>query len=222
MPPSTLARLPSLFPRAHLVNIYALTEGGSAAAFCEFPPGAAVERCDSVGKPVPPTEMRIVTEAGRDAAAGEVGEIWLRPKGPPRRYYRDAEATARTFVEGGWVKTGDLGHLDADGYLYLDDRKKNMVIRGGFNIFPAEIDALLEAHEKVREAAVVGVPHPVLGEDLHAFVALREPATVEELRAHLAAHLADYKVPRAFTFVEALPRNAMGKVVKRELSKRSG
>jgi acyl-CoA synthetase (AMP-forming)/AMP-acid ligase II len=225
MPPSTLQRLPDLFARAHLINIYGLTESGGAT--CAMPPGEALRRPTSVGKPVPPVQVRIVvaenadegTSAVREAAPGEVGEIWLRGRSRPRSYFKDAEATRKTFDADGWLHTGDIGHLDADGYLYLDDRRRDLVIRGGLNIFPSEIDALLHAHPAVLEAAVVGVPHDVLGEDLRAYVVLRPgmQASADELRAHLSTRIADYKVPRQFRFIDALPRNALGKVVKRQL-----
>ncbi len=228
MAPATLQRLPEVFPRSTLLNLYGQTEAGGAGCAMMIQPGQAATRSGSIGKPLPPTEIRIVIEdeAGkeREAGCGEIGEIWIRGQGKPRAYYRDEAATERTFTRDRWVRTGDLGHLDADGYLYLDDRKKDLVIRGGFNIFPAEIDALLEAHPAIREAAVVGVPHPVLGEDLAAFVALRPGAEIgaEELRAYLSEKLADYKVPRRFSFVSALPRSTMGKVLKRALREEPG
>ncbi|HUB09162.1 MAG TPA: class I adenylate-forming enzyme family protein [Myxococcales bacterium] len=221
MPPSTLARLPELFPEAALVNLYASTETGSGS--CAMPAGEAERHPGSVGVPVPPTEIRIVVAsvAGstQDAATGEVGEVWIRGPGPGRVYYKDPEATARTFVEEGWVRTGDLGHLDAEGYLYLDGRQKELVNRGGLKIFVDELDALLAAHPAVCEAAVAGIPHAVLGEDLAAFVVLRAGADVQpdDLRSYLLRSVADYKVPRHWGFIETLPRNSMGKVVRREL-----
>ncbi|MBI3181064.1 MAG: acyl--CoA ligase [Myxococcales bacterium] len=220
MPEATLRRLPELAPNAVLVNLYALTESGSAA--CAMPPGEAAKRPGSVGLPVPPAEVRIVLEepgTKRDAAVGEVGEVWLKGGGAPRSYFRDPEASARTFVEGGWVRTGDLGHLDRDGFLYLDGRLKELVNRGGMKVSVDEVDCALQDHPAVREAAVTGVPHPVLGEDVRAFVVLRAGASAgaEELRTYLTERLADYKVPRAYAFVEELPRNAMGKVVRRQL-----
>jgi acyl-CoA synthetase (AMP-forming)/AMP-acid ligase II len=221
MPPSTLEVLPRIAPRAFLVNLYAFTESGNAA--CAMPPGEAANHPGSVGVPVPPTEVRIAIVEGsgsvRDAKPGEVGEIWLRGEGGARSYYKDADASARTFLPDGWVRSNDLGHVDTEGYLYLDGRVHDVVNRGGFKIFVNEIDALLEAHPAVREAAVIGVPHPVLGEDLAAFVALKPGAhaDAEALRSYLSERLADYKVPRSFTFVDKLPRSTMGKVIRREL-----
>jgi fatty-acyl-CoA synthase/long-chain acyl-CoA synthetase len=220
MPPSTIEGLAAIFSEAVLVNIYSTTEAGGAA--CALPPGEAKRRPGSVGVPVPPTEIRIVRDDGADAARGEHGEVWIKSIAPPRAYYRDDAATAAAFAPGGWLRTGDVGTLDADGYLYLVDRKKDLVIRGGYNVFTGEIDALIEAHPAVREAAVVGVPHEVLGEELCAFVAFRpgRAATPAELRAHCLAHVADYKSPRNWVFVDALPRNPLGKVLKRALRAR--
>ncbi len=218
MPPATFARLPELFPAAMLVNLYGLTESGSAT--CAMPPGEAAARPGSVGVPVPPTEVRVVAEGERECAPGEVGEIRIRGPGSVRRYYRAPEETARTFLPGGWVRTGDLGHLDADGYLYLDGRQKELVNRGGLKVFVDELDSLLAAHPAVLEAAVAGVAHPVLGEDLAAYVVVRpgHAVSADELCAFLAARVADYKVPRRWTFVAALPRNSMGKVMRRQLA----
>ncbi len=219
MPASTFARLPELFPSAMLVNLYASTESGSAS--CAMPPGEAQNHPGAVGVPVPPTEIRIVIdEGGRDVTPGEIGEIWIKGSVRGRSYYKDPEATARTFVDGGWVRTGDLGHLDKDGYLYLDGRQKEMVNRGGLKIFVDELDSVLMSHPAVQEAALVGIPHPVLGEDLAGFVVLRAgaSASAEELRAYLLERVAEYKVPRRWSFIGALPRNSMGKVVRRQLA----
>ncbi|HEV8322753.1 MAG TPA: class I adenylate-forming enzyme family protein [Myxococcota bacterium] len=219
MPPSTIEALAAIFPQAHLVNLYSSTEAG--AATCALPPGEAARRPGSVGLPIPPTEVRIVRDDDTSASVGETGEVWLKSVAPPRVYYRDPAATAAAWA-GDWLRTGDVGYLDADGYLYLVDRKRDLVIRGGFNVFTGEIDAVLEAHFAVREAAVIGVPHDVLGEDLCAFVALRpgRVADAAALRAHCLARVADYKSPRQFVFVEALPRSALGKVLKRALRQR--
>ncbi len=141
--------------------------------------------------------------------------------GRPREYYNDPEATAETWRDG-WLVTGDLGKLDADGYLYIVGRSKDVIIRGGNNVHAADVEHVLVQHDAVKEVAVVGAPHTVLGEDVVAFVVLHPDATAtpDDLRAFGLDHLADYKVPRQFLFVDELPRNPTGKVVKDELRAR--
>ena len=136
-----------------------------------------------------------------------------------REYYKNPEATARMW-EGGWLHTGDLGYLDADGYLYIVGRKKEMVVRGGMNVYADDVEAVLQAHPEVVEAAVIGIPHEVLGEDIAAYVVLRPGATVStaELQGFAGERLADYKVPRRVDYLAALPRNAGGKVLKSQLA----
>ena len=220
MPPSAIARLAEVLPSTRLLNLYGLTEGGSAV--CLLPPEEAQKRPGSIGKPLPPTELRIVDDEGAEVPAGEAGEIWLRAPVRARRYYRDEEATREAFTDDGWVRTGDIGRVDEDGYLTLVDRKKDLIIRGGHNISAPEVEGVLVAHPGVREAAVVGVPHPVLGEDTRAFVVRAEGATLdaEALEAWARERLASNKVPRSYRFVAELPRNALGKVLKRELRER--
>ncbi len=193
-----------------------MTEAGSV--YCLMPPGEAVKRPGSVGKPLPPAEVRCADPDGEAVVAGEVGQVLLRIPGRPREYFDDPEATARTWVDG-WLVTGDLGRVDEDGYLYIVGRSKDVIIRGGNNIHPTDVEHVIELHPAVREAAVVGVAHPVLGEDVVAFVVLRPGAQAgpDDLRAHTLEQLAAYKVPRQWQFVDELPRNATGKVVKDKL-----
>jgi acyl-CoA synthetase (AMP-forming)/AMP-acid ligase II len=214
--PFVLERLQERMPTATVSNNYGMTEAGSV--YCIMPPGEAVKRPGSVGKLVPPAEVRLVDSDGDAVAAGDVGSVLLSVPGRPREYYGDPEATASTWVDG-WLVTGDLGRIDEDGYLYIVGRSKDVIIRGGNNIFPNDVEHVIETHPAVREAAVIGVPHPVLGEDLVAIVALSsgESITDEELRAYTLEHLAQYKVPRRWQFVGSLPRNATGKVVKDRL-----
>ena len=213
---AVLERLQERMPTALVSNNYGMTEAGSV--YCIMPPGEAVKRPGSVGKPMPPAEVRCTGAGGEDVPAGEVGEVLLRIPGRPREYFGDPGATSRTWVDG-WLVTGDLGKIDEDGYLYIVGRSKDVIIRGGNNIHPVDVEHAVETHPAVREVAVVGVDHPVLGEDVVAVVALvpGRQATADELRAHTLEHLAAYKVPRRWEFVDELPRNATGKVVKEQL-----
>ncbi|MFP5375509.1 MAG: AMP-binding enzyme [Acidimicrobiia bacterium] len=165
--------------------------------------------------------MRVVDEAGEAVPPGTAGEVWLRRRGtPPRWYLDDPEATARTFVDG-WVRTGDLGRLDGDGVLHLVGRAKDLIITGGSNVSPVEVENVLFEHPGVADAAVLGVPHAVLGEDVAAAVVLRSPAVpVRELQDLVRSRLAEHKVPHHVVVVDRLPRNPSGKVVKDELRAR--
>ena len=214
--PFVLERLQERMPHALVSNNYGMTEAGSV--YCLMPPGEAVKRPGSVGKPAPPAEILCVDSDGKSVPAGEVGEVRLHIPGRPREYFGDPEATSRTWVDG-WLVTGDLGRVDQDGYLYIVGRSKDVIIRGGNNIHPTDVEHAIESHPAVREVAVVGVPHPVLGEDVVAFVTLRPGATAsdEDLRTHTLEQLAKYKVPRQWYFVDELPRNATGKVLKEQL-----
>ncbi len=214
--PATLRALQERMPEASVSNSYGMTEAGPA--FCSMPKGESLNRIGSVGQPVPPLEVRIVDEDGADLPSGEVGEAILRMPGREREYYRNAEATAGVWRDG-WLYSGDLARLDEDGYLYIVGRKKDVIIRGGNNIHAIDVEAVLLEHPQVVEAAVVGIPHAVLGEDVAAVVVLSPGAatTPEELREHCSAALADYKVPRRIEMVTELPRNATGKVLKAQL-----
>lgn len=214
--PATLRAMQERMPEAAVSNSYGMTEAGPA--FCSMPKGEALKRIGSVGQPMAPLEVRFVDEDGEEVAPGEVGEVLLRLQGRQREYYRDPEATNSTWRDG-WLHSGDLGRLDADGYLYIVGRKKDVIIRGGNNIHASDVEAVLHDHPEVVEAAVVGIPHDVLGEDVAAVVVLApgSAATVDELRTFCAERLADYKVPRRIEMRDSLPRNATGKVLKREL-----
>ncbi len=214
--PATLQRLQARLPKAMVSNAWGMTEAGPA--FCFMPPEEQAKRIGSVGRPMPPTEFRIVDDAGHTLPAREIGELIVRNPGREREYFNDAEATAATWRDG-WLHSGDLAYLDEDGFLYIVGRQKDVIIRGGNNIHATDVEAVLYEHPAVQEAAVAGLPHDVLGEDVGAWVVLAPGTGVtdEELRSFAAERLSDYKVPRRITFVDALPRNATGKVVKAEL-----
>ncbi len=198
---------------------YGLTEVG-VNCFAMTVEEAAV-KLGSIGKPLLFTEARLAGEDGQEVPAGEVGELWLRGPHVCRGYWNNPEATAAALDEDGWFHTGDLARKDAEGFFSIAGRKKDMIISGGVNVYPAEIEGELLLHPGVRDAAVVGVPHPTWGEVGIAFmVPGNPPPTAADLTAFLEGRLARYKVPRDFVFLDALPRTPYGKVVKGELRDR--
>jgi len=213
--PETLRRFGARIPGVEITIGYGMTEFGAATA---LPLGDAGKHLGSVGVPLPGVTLRIADDEGNELATGEVGEVLITGERPRREYFNQPEESERTWKEG-WLKSGDLGYLDDDGFLWIVGRSKEMIIRGGNNIMPGEVEAALFTHPAVAEAAVAAIPHPVLGEDVAAWIVLRRDATASagDLRAFLLEQLADYKVPRRYTFVEALPRNEGGKVVKSQL-----
>lgn len=177
-------------------------------------------RAGSAGQATPRLQSRIVDAEGKDCPAGEAGELWLRGPGIFRGYWQRPEADEAAFVDG-WFRTGDIALADAQGFHWLVDRKKDMFISGGENVYPAEVEAVLAAHPDITECAVVGVPDARWGEVGHAFIVCRGASSVgaEALLAWLDGRLARYKLPRYISALEALPRNGAGKVLKRELRK---
>jgi long-chain acyl-CoA synthetase len=178
-----------------------------------------VQRPRSTGRVVPVMEIRVVDEQGRDVPAGEIGEICFRGANLFRGYWGNQKATAEAFLDG-WLHSGDLGRLDAEGFLTIEDRKKDMVLRGGENVYSAEVEAALYEHPGVHEAAVFGVPHERLGEEVAAAVVAKSGVVLDaaELRAHVAERLAAFKVPTRWKIrAERLPRTATGKILKRDL-----
>ncbi len=178
--PSTLALLQERLPGAMVTNSWGMTEAGPA--FCTMPLEEQSRRVGSVGKPVPPTELKVVGEDGEELGPDEVGELLVRNPGREREYFADPEATARTWRDG-WLHSGDLARVDADGYLYIVGREKDVIIRGGNNVHAADVEAVLYEHPDVQEAAVAGVAHPVLGEDVGAWVVLGAGARAGRARA---------------------------------------
>ncbi|HUL64402.1 MAG TPA: class I adenylate-forming enzyme family protein [Burkholderiaceae bacterium] len=213
MPPATIEALAQQLPNLMLMNAYGATETTSPTTI--MPPGETAQRSASVGQPVPCAELKIVDAEGRELPTGETGEIWIRGPMVVGGYWANEAATA-TSITDGWWHSGDLGRRDAEGFLQVLDRLKDVINRGGYKVFSSEVEAVLAQHPAVLESAIVGKPCPVLGERVHAFVALREPGIdAAILQAFCAERLADYKVPETWTLGETpLPRNANGKLQK--------
>ena len=175
-------------------------------------------RAGSVGKPIAGVELRIVDENDQELAAGQTGEIIARGPNIMREYYQ-MPAETQQALRGGWLHTGDMGYIDEDGYVYVVERKKDLIIRGGFNIYPRDVEEVLNHHPAVVESAVIGVPSERMGEEVKAFVVTREPVDAETLKAYCREALANYKTPSEIAFVSFLPRNPVGKIDKKELRK---
>jgi acyl-CoA synthetase (AMP-forming)/AMP-acid ligase II len=219
MPIPLIERIQRVFPSAWFADAYGLTETVSGDTFLDR--ANIVKKLGSVGRPCVHLELQVWDDQGQPVPAGDRGEIVMRGPKIFKGYWRDAEATDRAFA-GGWFHTGDIGVLDNDGYLFIVDRLKDMIVSGGENIAGSEVERVLYEHDAVLEVAVVGRPDDRWGEVPVAFVVLRpgESVAAEELLAHCAAQLAKFKVPKDVTFLEALPRNPSGKVLKRDLRPR--
>jgi long-chain acyl-CoA synthetase len=178
----------------------------------------------SIGTPIEGVEMKVVDEDGNEVDQGEVGEIAIRGHNVMKGYWNKEDATKEVMDDDGWFLTGDMAKVDEDGYFFIVDRKKELIIRGGYNVYPREIEEVLYEHPAVREAAVVGVPHDALGEEVGAAIALKdgEEASEDEIRAFAKERVAAYKYPRQIWFVEELPKGPTGKVLKREIEAPSG
>ena len=216
IPLETKRKLLALFPNAGLGETYGMTE--SAATITTLSPKDVLKKMASVGKPFLNVEIRLVDEKDQDLPMGEVGEVLARGPNIMAGYYKDPEATSQT-LKGGWLHTGDLGRLDEEGFLYIVDRKKDMIITGGENVYPREIEEVLYTHPKILEAAVIGLPDPNWGETIHAVVAPKdgESLTEQEVIAYCKAQIASFKKPKSVEFVDRLPRSPAGKVLKRTL-----
>ena len=196
---------------------YGLSESSPVAAF-NHP--HRPRKVGSIGTPVEGVHMRVVDPDGAEVSPGEIGEIQIRGHNVMKGYWNLPEATRTTITADGWLNTGDVGRVDEDGYFYIVDRTKDLIIRGGYNVYPREIEEVLYEHPAVAEAAVIGIPHEMLGEEVGAAVALKEDAAVapEELREYVKDRVAPYKYPRRLWLVDALPKGPTGKVQKRQIS----
>lgn len=203
------------------VQMYGMTETSGTIVALDpedhVPEGSP--RMRSVGTPLPGVEIKIIDEAGAEVPVGTVGEIATRSSKNMRGYWNNPEATAETIDADGWLRTGDAGYLDEDGYLYIHDRVKDMIISGGENVYPAEVENALYAHPKIADVAVIGVPHEKWGEAVKACVVVKEGEELSEAEviAHARKHIAGYKCPKSVDFIPALPRNPSGKILRREL-----
>jgi long-chain acyl-CoA synthetase len=197
---------------------YGLTELSGIAT--SYLPGQS-RRAGSVGLPLGDTELRIVSLEGDVLSAGEVGEVQFRGPTLISGYWQSATSSASAFTPGDWLATGDLGYVDDDGYLFLVDRLKEMIIRGGYNVYPREVEEALYRHPAVREAAVIGMPHPTLGEEVVALVVPNDGAAAdpEEIRSWAREQVAAYKYPRHVVLVAELPKGPTGKILKRAIDR---
>jgi long-chain acyl-CoA synthetase len=217
-------KLIELLPQVRLHSFFAMTEVGSVSSLEHE---EQFTHPSSVGRPTPGVEVKLVDDKGKQVSVGDAGEMLVRAGLPGRfttmrGYYNRPQETAATIVDG-WVHTGDMARFDADGYLYIVDRKKDMVLSGGFNIYTKEVEQALLEHPAVQDAAVVGVPDDIYGEAVVAFIETKPGRTIvkTELADHTKSRIASYKKPKHVFFVDALPRNALGKTLKNELRQRA-
>ena len=194
---------------------YGLTEASPVVSAHRL---SGPRKIGSVGQAIPGVQVSIQDDECRALPAGEIGEVCVKGPNVMAGYYRNPEETART-VRDGWLHTGDMGRLDEDGFLFIVERKKDLIIRGGFNVYPREVEEALYAHPKIAEAAVVGMKDPVMGEDVLAFVVLKggQRASAEEIGAFCESRLARFKCPKQIRFVDSLPKSPIGKILRKEL-----
>jgi len=214
MPEEAMRRLHERFGIT-LLEGYGLTEASPVVTSS----AGLAQKVGSVGKALEGMQVRLVDEHGDDAVAGDAGEIWVKGPNVFQGYLDEPEATAKVLTADGWLRTGDIAVTDDEGYLYLVDRAKDLIIVSGFNVYPAEVEDVLLEHPDVVEVGVVGVPHPHQGEAVKAYVVLRQGATAHEdtLVSWCLDHLARYKCPSKILFVDELPRNVSGKLLRRSL-----
>jgi len=204
------------------IQVYGLTETTGAITQLDPADHDPLGRPDllrSCGKPYPWVEIRIVDNQGADVGDGEVGELWTRSSSNMLGYWANDDATREVIDDDGWLHTGDAGYRDADGFLYLHDRVKDMIVSGGENIYPAEVENVLAKHADVLDVAVIGVPDDTWGEAVKAVVVRRDAASISEeaLITFAREQLAGYKLPKSIDFADELPRNPSGKLLKREI-----
>jgi long-chain acyl-CoA synthetase len=218
-----LTKCVELFKPCKFWQVYGLTE--TTGAVVNLPPedhdpnSPNKHRLRSCGVPGPGVEIRIVGDDGQDCATGEVGEILVRSPQVMKGYWNMPEATAEAIDVDGWFKTGDAGYVDADGYVYIHDRVKDMIVSGGENVYPAEVENVLMSHPGIADVAVIGVPHEKWGETAKAIV-VRNPGsevTEDEIMAYAKERLATFKCPTSVEWTDMLPRNPSGKILKKDL-----
>ena len=215
MPIATIEKLDAKIPGLKLANCYGATETTSPSTL--MPGELTAAHIDSVGLPCPGAEIVVMGPDGREVPRGEIGELWIRSASVIKGYWNNPKATAESFTAGFW-HSGDLGSVDADNFVRVFDRQKDMINRGGLKIYSAEVESVLAGHPAVVESAIIAKPCPVLGERVHAVIVTRAEVNAESLRAWCAERLSDYKVPETVALTaEPLPRNANGKVIKRQL-----
>jgi acyl-CoA synthetase (AMP-forming)/AMP-acid ligase II len=220
MPLELLRQCITMFA-TQFIQVYGMTE--TTGTITILPPEdhdpAGNVRMRSAGKPLPGVELRIVDGAGQDLPTGEVGELWTRSSNNMIGYWNLPDATKSTVAEGGWVMTGDAGYLDEDGYLYIHDRVKDMIITGGENVYPAEVESAIYGHPDLLEVAVIGVPDDKWGESVKA-VCVPKPGAevdVDSVMSWARERIAGFKVPKSVDVISALPRNASGKILRKDL-----
>jgi acyl-CoA synthetase (AMP-forming)/AMP-acid ligase II len=230
MPFEVIKKAIEIMPEVRFINAFGQTE--TASTITTLGPedhvisGTDAEKekklkrlSSSIGRPMSDVEMKIIDDEGRELPLGETGQIVARGPRVMSGYWQDAEKTAQAFTADGWLRTGDVGYRDGDGYYYLAGRGDDMIIRGGENISPEELENVLHAYPKIDEVAVIGIPDPEWGQEPRAIVVLKkdEKATAEEIMEYCREKIASFKRPRSVVFVDELPRNPMGKVLKRVL-----
>ncbi len=235
MPFEVIKKAIEVFPDVRFINAFGQTETSSTITTLgpedHVISGTPEEKekklrrlGSSIGRPMPDVEMRVIDEEGNELPPGEIGEFVARGPRVMSGYWKDEEKTAKAFTKDGWLRTSDTGYRDEDGYFYLAGRGDDMIIRGGENISPEEVENVLYSYPKIEEAAVIGVPDPDWGQEPRAIVVLKtgESATGEEIMEHCRQKLASFKRPRSVVFIDELPRNPMGKVLKRVLREKYG
>ncbi|MBN6186129.1 acyl--CoA ligase [Aneurinibacillus sp. BA2021] len=214
----TIRNLKRFFPGAVLHNAYGATETSSPTTI--MPPHVPEQKLQSVGMPIPVANVKVVNADQEECAPGEVGELLVKSPTVIEGYWDNEEATKRSFADGFW-RSGDMAMIDKDGFVYIMDRMKDMINRGGEKVFSVEVENVLYHHPSVLEAAVVGAPDQIFGEIVQAFIVLKDGATAgaEDIRRFVREHLAEYKVPAIIEFLDELPRNPGGKIMKSQLKK---